>query len=176
MGLNVPFCLEVSLFFSWLRAIIYCAPFSSVRWTVFQGVFYKELLFLLFICSIMSDSWWPPGLKHSRILCPSTSPGTCSDSCPLIWWCHPPSSWWCHPPSSWWCHPTISSYVVPFSSCLQSSPASGSFPVCQFFALWPKYWSFNFSISPSNEYSGLISFRMDWLYLPAVQGTLKSLL
>ena len=46
----------------------------------------------------------------------------------------------------------------------------------QFFASWPKYWSFSFSISPSNEYSGLISFRMDWLDLPAVQGTLKSFL
>ena len=48
--------------------------------------------------------------------------------------------------------------------------------MCQFFPLWPKYWSFNLSISPFNEYSGLISFRMDWLYLLAVQGSLKSLL
>ena len=60
--------------------------------------------------------------------------------------------------------------VFPFSSCLQSFPASGSFPMSQV------YWSFSFSISPSNEYSGLISFRMDWLNLLAVQGTLKSLL
>ena len=74
--------------------------------------------------------------------------------------------------SNWWCHPTISYSVVPFSSCLQSSPASGSFLRSQFFT----YWSFSFSISPSNEYSGLISFRMDWLDLLAVQGTLKSLL
>ena len=71
-------------------------------------------------------------------------------------------------------HPVISSSVIPFSSHLQSFPASGSFPMSQF--RWPKYWSFSFSISPSNEYSGLISFRMDWLYLFAVQGTLKSLL
>ena len=71
-------------------------------------------------------------------------------------------------------HPTISSSVVAFSSCLQSFPASGSFPMSKF--RWPKYWSFSFSISPSNEYSGLISFRMDWLDLFAVQGTLKSLL
>ena len=63
----------------------------------------------------------------------------------------------------------------PFSFCLRSFPASGSFLVSQFFR-WPKYWSFSFSISPSNEYSGLISFRMDWLHLLAVQGTLKSLL
>ena len=74
-------------------------------------------------------------------------------------------------------HPTISSSVVPFFSCLQSFPVSGSFPMSQLFAIrWPKHWSFNFNISPSNEYSGLISFRMDWLDLLAVQGTLKSLL
>ena len=64
----------------------------------------------------------------------------------------------------------------PFSSCLQSFPASGSFQMSQFFASGPEYWSFSFSISPSNEYSGLISFRMDWLDLLAVQETLKSLL
>ena len=65
--------------------------------------------------------------------------------------------------------------VVPFSSRLQSFPASGFFPMSQFLR-WPKYWSFSFSISPPNEYSGLISFRMNWLDLLAVQGTLKSLL
>ena len=71
-----------------------------------------------------------------------------------------------------------SSSVVPFSSCPQSLPASGSFPMI-FSTLrmrWPKYWSFSFNISPSNEPLGLISFRMDWLDLLAVQGTLKSLL
>ena len=65
----------------------------------------------------------------------------------------------------------------PFSSCLQSFPASGSFPMSQCFASrWPKYWSFSYSISPSNEYSGLASFRMDCFDVLAVQGTLKSLL
>ena len=77
-------------------------------------------------------------------------------------------------------HPTISSSVVPFSSCLQSFPASGSFPMSQLLTpthtRWPNYWSFSFSISLSNEYSGLISFRMDWLDLLVVQWTLKSLL
>ena len=58
----------------------------------------------------------------------------------------------------------------------QSLPASGSFPMSQLHMRWPKYWSFSFSISPSNEHPGLISFRMDWLDLLAVQGTLKSLL
>ena len=112
----------------------------------------------------MSNSLQPHELQHARFPCPSPSPGACSNSCP----------------SSQWCHTTISSSVVPFSSCLKSLPASGSFPVSQFFVAkeltWPKYWSFSFNISPSNEYSGLISFRVDWLDLLAVQGTLKSLL
>ena len=73
--------------------------------------------------------------------------------------------------------PTISSSVIPFSYCLQSCPASGSFSNKSVLCIrWPKYWSFSFSISPSNEYSGLISSRMDWLDLLAVQGTLRSLL
>ena len=70
----------------------------------------------------------------------------------------------------------ISSSVVPFSSCPQSLPASGSFPMSWFFASGPNYWSFSFSTGPSHEYSRLISFRMDWLDLLAVQGALKSLL
>ena len=76
--------------------------------------------------------------------------------------------------SSWWCHPTIPSSIVPFSSHLQSFPASGSFSSESFLCIrWPKYWSFSFSVSPSNEHSGL-SFRMDWFDPLAVQGTLKS--
>ena len=108
--------------------------------------------------SVMSDSWRPNGLQHTRPPCPSPTPRAYSNSCP----------------SHQWCHPTISSFVVPFSSCLQSFPAARSFPMSQFFASirWPKYWSFSFSVSPSNEYSGLISFRMDWLDLLVVQGTL----
>ena len=67
--------------------------------------------------------------------------------------------------------------VIPFSSCPQFFPASKSFPMRPFFIhiRWPKYWSFSFSISPSNEHSGLISFRIDWFDLLAVQGTLQSL-
>ena len=98
----------------------------------------------------------PHGLQHARLPCPSPSPGVFKNSCPL----------------SWWCHPTISSSVVPFSSCPQSFPASGSFQMSQFFASGGKV--LDFSISPSSEYSGLISFRMNWLDLLAVQGTLKS--
>ena len=65
-------------------------------------------------------------------------------------------------------------FCRPFSSCLQAFPASGSFPLSQFFTSGGQSWSFSFSISPSSEYWGLISFRMDWLDLLAVQGTLKS--
>ena len=72
---------------------------------------------LLFSCSVVSNSLWPYGLQHTRIPCPSLSPGVCSNSCPLVQWCHP----------------TISSSVVPFSNCLQSFPASGSFPMSWLF-------------------------------------------
>ena len=68
--------------------------------------------------SVMSYSLWPRGVQHARLPCPSSTSGACSNSCPL----------------SWWCHPTISSSVFPSSSCLQSFPASGSFPMSQFFA------------------------------------------
>ena len=78
-------------------------------------------------------------------------------------------------PLSQWCHRTISSSVVPFSSCHQSFPASGSFPRSQFFTSGHQCMNFSFSISPSNEYSGFISFKIDWLDLLAVQGILKSL-
>ena len=74
-----------------------------------------------------------------------------------------------------WCHTTISSSVVPFSSCLQSFPRVFS-NESALHIRWPKYWSFSFSISPSNKYSGLISFRMGWFDILAVGGTLKSLL
>ena len=116
---------------------------------------------MLFSCSVVSDSLQPQGLQNARLPCPSLSPRVCSNSCPL----------------SWWCHPTILSSVVPFSPCLQSFPASGSFPMSQFFTSGDKYyWSFSFSISLSKEYSGLISFRIDWFDLLAIQVTLKSLL
>ena len=107
----------------------------------------------------MSDSLWPRELQHTRIPCPSLSSWVCSNSCPL----------------SQWCHPTISSSVTPFSSC------HPIFPSIRIFSYelaphirWPKYWSF--SINPYNEYSGLISFRIDWFDLCALQGTLKSLI
>ena len=116
---------------------------------------------MLLSCSVVSNSLWPHGLQHARPPCPSSTPRACSNLSPF----------------SQWCHPTISSSVIPFSSCIQSFPASGSFSMSQFFYIrWPKYWSFNFGISLPNEYSRLIFFRIDWFDLLAVQGTLKSLL
>jgi len=153
----------------------------------------------------MSESLRPHEPQHARPPCAKPIPRVYSNSCPL----------------SQWCHPNISSSVVPFSSFLQSFPASRGREVAQscptlhdpmdcslpgsstngifrarvlewgaiaFSSIrvftnesalrirWPKYWSFSFSISPSNEYSGLISFRMGCLDLLAVQRTLKSLL
>ena len=103
-------------------------------------------LLLLFSCSVMSDSLWPRGRQHIRSSCPSPSPRACSNSCPL----------------NWWCHPTIWTSVVPFSSCLHFFWASETFPM-NWLIRWPKYWSF--SISSSNEYSGLIFFRINWFDL-----------
>ena len=99
--------------------------------------------FLLFSHWVVSDSLWSRRLQHARLPCPSLSPGVCSHLSPL----------------TWWCHPTISSFVAPFSSCPQSifsNELAGCFR-------WPKYWNLSFNISPSNELSGLISFRVDWL-------------
>ena len=116
---------------------------------------------LKFSCSVVSDSLWSHGLQHARLLCPSQCPGVWSSSCPL----------------SRWCLPTISTSVIPFSFRLQSFPASGSFSNESALRIrWPKYWSFSFNISPSNECFGLTSFKNGWFNLLAVQGTLKSLL
>jgi len=108
-----------------------------------------------FSCSVLFDSFQPHELQHARLPCSSTTPGACSHSCP----------------SSPWCPPTISSSVViSFSSCLQSFPASGSLSMSQHLCIrWPNYWSFSFSISPCNEYSGLISFSIDWFDLLDLQ-------
>ena len=100
--------------------------------------------------SVVSDSLRPHELQHARPPCPSPSPGVHSNS----------------RPSSQCCHPAISSSVVPFSSCPQSLPASVFSNESNLHMKWPKYWSFSFSIIPSKEIPGLISFRMDWLDPP----------
>ena len=111
--------------------------------------------------SVVSDSLRPHELQYARPPCPSPTPGVYSNPCPL----------------SRRCHPAISSSVVPFSSCPQIPPSIRVFSNESTLRMrWPKYWSFSLSISPSNEHPGLISFRMNWLDLLAVQGTLKSLL
>ena len=114
-----------------------------------------------FCCCSVAKAWTlrPHELQHTRLPCSSLSPGICSNSGPL----------------SLRCHATVGSSFAPFSSCPRSFPASGSFPG-SLHIRWPKYRNFSFSIIPSNEYSGLISFGMDWLDLLAVQGILKSLL
>ena len=108
--------------------------------------------------SVMSDSLRPHGQQHTRLPCPSPTPGACSNSC----------------------------LVMPSNHLILYCPLyllPSIFPSIRVFSnesalhiRWPKYWSFSFNISPSNEHPGLISFRMDWLDLLAVQGTLKSLL
>ena len=109
----------------------------------------------------MSNSLWPREIQLTSPPCPTPTRGAYPNSCPL----------------SQWCHPAISSSVVCFSSCLQSFPASGSFLMSQFFTSGDQSIGASASASiPSNEYSGLISFKIDWFDLLAVQGTLKSLL
>ena len=121
-------------------------------------IFLSFISSVQFSSSVMYDSLRPHRPQHVRPPCPSPIPGLYSNTCPL----------------SQWCHPTISSSVFPFSSIFPSIRVFSNESVLHI--RWPKYWSFSFSIGPSNEYSGLVSFRMDWLYLIAVQRTLKSLL
>ena len=113
-----------------------------------------------FNCSVLSNSLQSHGLQHNRPPCLSPTPRAYSNSSPL----------------SQWCHPTI-------SSCHSFLLLPSIFPSIRVFSnesalhiRWPKYWNFSFSISSSREYSGLISFKIDWFDLLAVQGTLKSLL
>ena len=121
-------------------------PFSSVQFNSVQSLSHVWLF----------ATPWTAACQASLSI---TTPRAYSNSCP----------------SSRWCLPTISSSVIPFSSCLQSFPASESSNEPVLHIRWPKDWSFSLSISPPNEYLGLISFRMDWLDLLAVQENLKSL-
>ena len=113
------------------------------------------------MCSVVCNSLWPHELQHARLSCPSPSAQVCLNSCPL-------------------------SLVMPFNHLILCHPLlllPSIFPRIRVFSnesvlciRWPKYCSFSFSISPSSEYLGLISFRIDWLDLLVVQGTLESLL
>ena len=124
----------------------------------YSGIWPSSVLFSL---SFMSDSLWPHGLQHARFPCPAPTPRACSKSCPLSRWCHPTTSSLCRP-----------LFILP--SIFPSIRVFSSEWVLRI--RWPKYWSFSFSISSSSEYSGLISFSMDWLDLLAVQETHKSVL
>ena len=108
----------------------------------------------------MSDSLQPHGLQHTTLPCPSSPPRACSDSCPLSKWCHSAS-----------CPLLFRSPFVVYISQHQIFSSESALPI-----RWPKYWSFRFSISLPSEYLGVISIRIDWFDLLAVQGTLKSLL
>ena len=117
-----------------------------------------EIASVQFSCSVMSDSLWPHELQHARPPCPSPTPRVYSNPFPLSRWCH-----------LILCRPLL---LLPsiFPSIRVFSKESA------LHIRWPKYWSFSFNISPTNEHPGLISFRMHWLDLLAVQETLKSLL
>ena len=144
--IHTSFKLKNLLDYSCFTMLCFCC---TVEWISYMYTF------LLFGCSVVSDSLPPHGLQYTRLPCHSPSPRACSGSCPL----------------NQWCHPTISLYVVPFS-CLQSFTASGSLLMSQLFTSGGQ----SMGASASNEYSGLISFRIDWFDLLAVKGTLKSLL
>ena len=121
--------------------------------------------FLYYILSAVQSLSWvdslqPHGLQHAKLSCPSPTPGACSNSCP---W-----SQWCHLAISVLCLPLLLLLSIPSSIRVFSNEST-------LFMRWPKYWSFSFSIIPYKEIPGLISFRMDWIDLLAVQGTLKSL-
>ena len=114
---------------------------------------------VLFSCSVTFDSLRPLQLQHARLRCPSPTPRACSNSMSIE-------------------SVILSNQLILCCLLLLLS----IFPIIRVFSSesvicirWPKYWSFSFNISPSNEYSGLISFRIDWFDLLVVQGTLKSL-
>ena len=134
-----------------------CCCYIKIQWYILH--FQWLLLLLLFSCSVVSSSWRPHGLKHTRLPCPSPSPQFTQTH---VHWVGDANL------NLLYCLllllPSISPSIRVFSneSVLRIRR--------------PKYWNFSFSISPSNEYSGLISFRMDWLDLLAVQETLKNFL
>ena len=152
----------IYLFFP-VHECLVCIPdgFLLLLWQQERWPGCRGFSLVQFSPSVMSDSWWLHGLQHARLPCLSPTPGTCSNSCQ----------------SSRWCHPTISSSVFPFSSHLQSFPASGSFPMSQFFA------SGGQSIAASPLASVLSMNIQDWfpsqltgLISLQSKGTFKSLL
>ena len=137
-----------------LMSVVVAQCFSYLSFSSFKRESIKKksgtlpLTSVHFSCSVMSDSLRPHGLQHARLPCPSPTPRVYSNSCPL----------------SRWCHPTISSSVVPFSFCLQSFPASGSFPRSQLFTSHGQSIGISASASvlqgwSSSEWTGWISLQ-----------------
>ena len=143
------------------------APVAQASWSLrtdkvhpCDTTFFPHHQSIQFSHSIVSNSLWTYGLWHTSLPCPSPTPGACSNTCPL----------------SQWCHPTVSSSVLPFSSHLQAFPASGSFPMSQFFASGGQSTrvSASASVLPMNiqdwsplEWLGLISLQskgLSWVF------------
>ena len=131
--------------------MVWCSNFlctnKGIRW---MGTF--SVLVVQFSCSVVCYSLWPHGLQHTRLPCPSPTPGACSNLCPL----------------SQWCHPTILSSFFPFSSCLHSFPASGSLQTSQFFT------SGGQRIGVSASASVLPMNNQDWFPLDGLVGSPRS--
>ena len=149
----------------WIYNYLKIFTTGYLQQTVIPKLKKKKFSFIVSCCfwsvTQLCLTLWPHGLQHTRPLCPSPSPEVCPSSFPL----------------HWWYHPSISSSDALFSFCPQSFPASGTFQMSQLFASCDQNnWSFGFSVSPTSEYSGLISLRTDWFDLLPVQGTLRSLL
>ena len=130
------------------RDYIWPPPWERTHWEYILKGLEMCISSVQFSCSVMSDSLRPHESQHARPPCPSPTPGVHSDSRPL----------------SQWCHPGISSSVIPLFLLTPIPPSIRIFSNQSTLHMrWPKYWSFSFSIIPSKEIPGLISFRMDWL-------------
>ena len=151
-----PWCTPFPI---WNQSVVPCPVLTVASWPAYS--FLKRQVSQFSLAAQSCPTLQPHILQHTRLAIHHQCPEPTQTTCPLYRWCHP----------------IISSCVVPFFSCNQSFPASGSFSVSQFFPSGGQSIGGSASaVSPSNDYSGLISFRIDWFDLLAVQGTLKSLL
>ena len=146
-------------FLPFLMFSFHPVEFSYLWWR--KGSNCDVLISVQFSCSVVSDSLWPHEPQHTRPPWPSPTPRVHPNTCPL--------SQWFRPIHLILCHPLLLLPSIPPSIRVFSNESA--LPI-----RWPEYWSSSFNINPSSEYLGLISLRMDWLDLLAVQGTLKSLL
>ena len=143
------------------RIYMYYIVWYHTTYYIITSNYYIMLIYCSTPVQFSSVTWlcptlWPHESQHARPPCPLPTPGVYSNSCPSSRWCHPAISS---------CRPLLLLPTIPPSISVFSNEST-------LHMRWPKYWSFSFSISPSNGHPGLISFRMDWLDLLAVQGTL----